>query len=597
MEVEALVGRLADAKLRENARQWLSSDKNPRTLEEAKKLLSESSEEHLKDIFCKNLVFGTAGLRAPMGAGYSRLNDVTIQQASQGFCAYLLERHGKESCGSRGIVIGRDARHNSERFSHIAAAVFLSRGIKVYLFHDPVHTPLVPFALRKLNCVAGVMVTASHNPKIYNGYKVYDSNGVQIIPPVDSHVAQAIRENQALWESVEDLLDRVKGHCHEVPAVKGLLHDPREAMIEAYMSELSRDLCTRREETEKSDLKIVYTAMHGVGWMFASELLKHFGFSKNLIPVEKQCDLDPEFSSVPFPNPEEKGALGMSMEVADQNNVPLIIANDPDADRLACAEKCNGVWRQFTGDEVGIILAAYMADVRASQGIPKDKMLFVCSVVSSKMLKAFAEANKCVFEETPTGFKWMSNKAVELEESRNLMPVLVYEEALGYAVSPLVRDKDGVSAAAVLVELACHLHSRGSCLTRYLAELQARYGHFVTNNGYLPAQPSQQKQALEWLWNSGEYRLSFGRFKVCGLRDVARGKDTAAPDGLSRFPIVAGDMLTLRFDNGAVLSLRPSGTEPKLKWYGELSSQCPETATKELADLVRAVTEALPLSA
>lgn len=207
------------------------------------------------------------------------------------------------------------------------------------------------------------------------------------------------------------------------------------------------------------------------------------------------------------------------------------------------------------------------------------------------------QANGCAFAETPTGFKWMGNKAAELAEARNLMPVLVYEEALGYAVTPIVRDKDGVSAAAVLVELACFLHDRGSCLTSFLAELRARYGHFVTNNGYKPAQPCQQRAALAWLCNGGKYHDSFGRFKVSSVRNVALGTDSGAPDGVCSFPKAAGDMVTLRFENGAVLTLRPSGTEPKLKWYAELGSQDPETASKDLAELVKSVVDALPLSA
>lgn len=190
----------------------------------------------------------------------------------------------------------------------------------------------------------------------------------------------------------------------------------------------------------------------------------------------------------------------------------------------------------------------------------------------------------------------MGNKAVEMEESRNLKPVLVYEEALGYAVTPLVRDKDGVTAAAVLVELACSLQAKGSCLTTYLADLRARYGHFVTNNGYVTAQPLQQKTALAWLCNGGKYHDSFGRFKVASVRNVALGTDSGEADGVCCFPKVAGEMLTLRFENGAVLNLRPSGTEPKLKWYGELGSKDPETGRQDLAELVKAVVDSLPLS-
>ncbi|KAL8270633.1 hypothetical protein Esti_005454 [Eimeria stiedai] len=328
-----------------------------------------------------------------------------------------------------------------------------------------------------------------------------------------------------------------------------------------------------------------------------------------------QCDYDPDFSSVPFPNPEEAGALNMATRTADHHGASLVIANDPDADRLACAEKTNGVWRQFTGDEVGIMLASHLLDIRGAQGIPKSKMLFVCSLVSSKMLKAFAEAiplvlndcglresenarhtNGCVFEETPTGFKWMGNKALECESGgRCLKPVLIYEEALGYAVTSLVRDKDGVSAAAVLVELACMLHARGSTLHSYLSDLRLRYGYYLTNNGYVVADQAQQRLALDFLRNGGKYREYFGNFKVMSVRDAAAGIDTGCMDGTCTLPKGAGEIMTLRFDSGAVFTFRPSGTEPKLKWYAEMrSGNDTDASRKELAALVKAVTGALP---
>ncbi|KAL8270634.1 hypothetical protein Esti_005455 [Eimeria stiedai] len=281
---ESICSRFSDALLREQARKWLSSDKNMQTLDEARRLLESASEDKLKDLFCRYLVFGTAGLRAQMGAGFSRLNDVTIQQTSQGFSIYLANRHGKDACRQRGIVIGRDARHNSERFSHLTAAVFLSRGFKVFLFRAPVHTPLIPFSVRRLNCVAGVMITASHNPKEYNGYKVYDDNGVQIISPVDVEIADSIRANETLWEDVELLFDRVEGRCHLHTGEGGELLDGQEDVVEEYMSAVSADLCSRLEQTTKSDLKVVYTPMHGVGLPFVTELLRRFGYAKGFIP-------------------------------------------------------------------------------------------------------------------------------------------------------------------------------------------------------------------------------------------------------------------------------------------------------------------------
>ncbi|CDI77757.1 phosphoglucomutase, putative [Eimeria acervulina] len=425
MDVEADLSRLRDAAVQQQIRLWLALDKNAQSQQEAKRLIKEASEEQLKEVFCKHLKFGTAGLRAHMGAGFSRLNDVTIQQASQGLADYLIKRHGADICSTRGIIIGRDCRHNSERFSHLAAATFLSRGFRVYLCRSAVHTPLVAFGVLHLNCVAGIVITASHNPKEYNGYKVYDENGAQIIPPVDADIANAIQNNQSLWPEVEEVFDRSKGFIFVSEDKAQQLVDPTKELTEEYLSSITADLCMRKEETQKSSLKVVYTPMHGgLG----------VGVKCTRTSVDEQCIPDPDFSTVSFPNPEEEGALNLAIKKAEENNISFVVANDPDADRLGCAEKVNGEWHQFTGDEIGIMLAAYLLEVRVKQKKEKAKMLFISSVVSSSMLKAFAEANGCVYRCTGTGFKWIENRAALLQQQQSLEPVLLYEEALGFGV-------------------------------------------------------------------------------------------------------------------------------------------------------------------
>ncbi|CDJ37525.1 phosphoglucomutase, putative [Eimeria tenella] len=305
MDAESYLNRLSDSHLKAQARAWLATDRNPQTLAQAQQLLREAPEEELKEIFCKHLVFGTAGLRGLMGPGYSRLNDVTIQQASQGLAMYLLDRHGKEACAARGIVIGRDCRHNSERFANLAAATFLSVGFKVLLCGAPVATPLVAFAALQQQTVAAAAVTASHNPKAYNGFKVFDCNGAQIVPPVDSRIAQAIQQHQELWPSVEKFFCRTSGKCS---AAAANLSDPTAALTEAYVAAIAADLrepegfraaapaaaapaaaaAAAKEEKNNYNFKIVYTPLHGVGLPFVQKLFERCGMADVLLPGNNQ---------------------------------------------------------------------------------------------------------------------------------------------------------------------------------------------------------------------------------------------------------------------------------------------------------------------
>lgn len=583
-------------KLKQAVLDYLAWDPNPKTRQAAEELVKKSSPSDtkmLEDLFLKRLEFGTAGLRGAMGPGFNRMNDVTVMQASQGICLYLLQKYGSAACAERGIVFGFDGRHNSERFAHAAAAVFLSKGVKVYLNSKVTATPMNPFAIVKYGCLAGGQLTASHNPKNDNGYKIYAANGAQIIPPMDSDIASLIASNLQPWDEALALLNPATGLLLD----RSKVIDPYRDVFTSYMDVITRDLCVSKKETAASSLKIVYTAMHGVGYPFVSEILNRFGVqSNNIHYVEEQKFPDPEFSTVCLPNPEEKGAMDLAIALADKVGAPMVVANDPDSDRFASVEKQrDGTWKIFHGDELGILFGAEAYERYCQKNVSKEKMLFICSAVSSRMLQKMAEQEGCRFEETMTGFKWMMNKARDLAESDQCIPCLVYEEALGYALHPDVPDKDGVSALAVWVQMAAKLYNQGKTIGERLDELRKKYGYFVTNNSYFLC---YDKEAIAKLFNEfrngGAYKPALGPYVIKRIRDVTTGYDNGQPDCKCQFPLTpSSQMVTLYFENGAVLTLRTSGTEPKLKWYSELCGSDPKEARAELDCVVDAVIQHL----
>lgn len=335
--------------------------------------------------------------------------------------------------------------------------------------------------------------------------------------------------------------------------------------------------------------------MHGVGFPFVEQiLLDCLRFPRdNLYTVAEQRDADPEFSTVSFPNPEEKGALNLAMQLAEKVGSPLVIANDPDADRFACAEKVKstGQWHVYHGDELGSLIGYLMMQKQMERGIPKDKMLFICSAVSSRMLSQIASTEGCVFTETLTGFKWMMNKAIELQQSNGLVPCLVYEEALGYGINMNCPDKDGVSTSSLWVEAACDLYSRGSSFFELLDDLRKKYGYFVTQNGYYFCyDPSMAMKLVEAFRNKGEYCTKIGDYEVARIRDVMVGYDSASDDRKCEFQATPGqNMVTIFFKNGATVTIRTSGTEPKLKYYCEMSGSSSAIAKAELSKVVQSV--------
>ncbi|KAJ7407782.1 Phosphoglucomutase-2 [Pitangus sulphuratus] len=560
-------GSAGDAALRRAAEQWLLWDKNPKTYAIVKQLLAEGNAGELQKYFGSRMEFGTAGLRAAMGAGISHMNDLTIIQTTQGFCRYLEKNFS--DLKKRGVVIGFDARAHlssggsSKRFARLAANTFISQGVPVYLFSDIIPTPFV----------------------------VYWENGAQIISPHDKGISQAIEENQEPWpQAWEDkLIDS-----------SPLLHDPYAMVNKEYFKDIQKQ-CFYRNINKETNLKFVHTSVHGVGHKFVQLAFKAFDLSPPFA-VPEQKDPDPDFPTVKYPNPEEgKGVLTLSFALAEKDGARIILANDPDADRLAVAEKQDsGEWKVFSGNELGALLGwwiftCWKNNNRDTHAIKDVYML--SSTVSSKILRAIALKEGFHFEETLTGFKWMGNRAKQLMDQGKAV-LFAFEEAIGYMCCPAVLDKDGVSAAVITAEMASFLATRNLSLTEQLKAVYDEYGFHITKASYFICHdPKVIQQLFDNLRNfdgKNTYPKSCGRFKVSGIRDLTTGYDSSQPDQKAILPTSkSSQMITFTFANGGVATMRTSGTEPKIKYYSELcappGNSDVEQLKKELDELVNAL--------
>ncbi|XP_015765502.1 PREDICTED: phosphoglucomutase-2-like [Acropora digitifera] len=585
---DVAVASSGDSGLDEKISEWLSLDQHPDSIAEVNQLIKEMKFEELRAIMMSPLSFGTAGLRSKMGAGFSRINDLTIIQATQGLCKYLEKLF--PDLKERGVVVGYDARNNSKRFAQRTGNVFASQGVPVYLFSKITPTPFVPYCVRRYKCICGVMVTASHNPKDDNGYKVYLDNGAQIKSPHDKGISQCIKENKLPWQNSWILDDR-----------NPLIKDPYNRICSLYFEDI-KQYSFYRDTNSKTSLKCVFTPMHGVGQRFVELAFEAF----NLPPftsVAEQMVPDPNFPTVRYPNPEEgKTALHLAMKTADENSCNVILANDPDSDRMALAEKQpSGQWKVFTGNEIGILFGWWAFTHHKKQHpelYPGSSVYMIASTVSTKMLQSMAREEGFVFKETLTGFKWMGNLAFDLMAQGKTV-LFSFEEAIGFMFGTMVLDKDGISAAVVMAEMASHLRSRGLTLTQQLNSLYNRYGIHVSNNSYyLCYSTSTIKSIFDRIrtLQDGQYPSACGPYKLSAIRDLTVGYDSTEPDCKPVLPVNnSSQMITFYFENGCVATLRTSGTEPKIKYYTELSCKPGErdipSANKILQDVVNNIVE------
>lgn len=529
---------------RAEALAWLAEDPDPDTRDELQRLLDLGDEPGLTDRFGERLQFGTAGMRGPIGAGPNRMNRAMIRRVTAGLADRLNAAAG---AGARGVVIGRDARHKSDEFEADAVRVLAGAGLGVWRFDDVVPTPLVAFAIRYLEAAAGVVITASHNPPSDNGYKVYGPGGRQIVPPLDEEVSDAIDAvgslgSVPLARPDSDLIWRISPEVtdHYVDAVLGLI-----------------------DADGPRDLRIVHTPLHGVAGDLVARVLRAAGFT-DLHVVDSQAEPDPDFPTVAFPNPEEPGAMDLAMALASEVDADLILANDPDGDRIAIGIPAGEGWRMLTGDEIGTVLAEdLLASGRLNRGL---RPAVGTTVVSSSLLRKIAAAHDADYVETLTGFKWICKAAEELDGATM---VLGYEQALGVSIGDLVKDKDGISAALCAADLAARAKADGGGLAGLLDDLVATHGAHATlgRSVLLDTDPDMVQRVLDGLREAPP--AAFDDEPVVEVWDHDAGIMTSPDGSLEQIDLPATPLLRYVGADGTRVMVRPSGTEPKLKFYAE----------------------------
>jgi phosphomannomutase len=536
-----------DSKLLAEVRAWIEDDPDPQTAAQLTALLAAEDEVALRKYFAGFLEFGTAGLRGPLGPGPSCMNQAVVGKTAAGIVAYMKER------SLTSVVIGRDARHGSEVFENISAEIFSGAGFKVSVLPRPLPTPVLAFAVNELGTDVGVMVTASHNPRSDNGYKVYlggtvdgvTYRGSQIISPADKQISSHI-------QSIESLTSMPRGSGWQILD---------EDIVEKYV-ERTKVLAPRPAE-----LKIVYTAMHGVGTKTLQRVFHRAGFP-SLILVQSQAQPDPDFPTLPFPNPEETGALDLALESAKAFDADLVIANDPDADRCSVAIKERDLtWRALRGDEIGAILGEVIAKSAQSGTLAN-------SIVSSSILSKIAAHHQLNFEETLTGFKYIAK-----------IPNLIfgYEEAIGFCVDPqTVNDKDGVSAALLMAQIATDLKNEGKTLNDLLDEIWETYGFHATEQISIRV---SDLELISTLMNKLRTQTitEIAGFKVLSKDDLAKPTNS----------LPATEGLRFNLEKKIRIIIRPSGTEPKIKCYIEVVNSDKSVALSLLEQLRPSLRELL----
>jgi phosphomannomutase len=558
------------------ARELLAEDPDPETRAELEALVRRAeggdaaAREDLADRMSGPLEFGTAGLRGRVEAGLARMNRLAVVKATWGLGSHLLDEasRGGPDPRSRGVVVGFDGRYSSRGFAEDAASVLNGLGIPVRFFPDPVPTPLLSFSVPHLGAAAGIALTASHNPPRDNGYKVYLSTGAQIVSPVDAAIAARIAAAPRLGA-----IARPSAADAAAYGLRVLVDVEDAAVEEAYLGGLEEGAL---HPGVPAPLRLAYTAMHGVGHRLAVRALARAGFAG--VAVEpSQADPDGAFRTVSFPNPEEPGAMDRVLARAAEAGAELVLANDPDADRLAAAvpDPSRRGYRMLSGNEIGVLLADDAIEYAATGGRRK---LVVTTIVSSSLLSRMARDRDVDYRETLTGFKWIADEAIHAERE-GLAFVFGYEEALGFTMGPLVRDKDGIGAALRLAELARFLKTGGMSLLDRLDDLLVAHGlsHQVQWSVVLPGAEGRARidAAMARLRSSPPGRI--GTSPVVRVLDALAGEEGVRgerrPSGLPR-----ADVLAFQAEDGARLTVRPSGTEPKIKFYLELVGEARERA-------------------
>ncbi|KAB0481313.1 phospho-sugar mutase [Vibrio sp. IB15] len=542
----------------QDAMNWLARDPDPRTREELQHLIDEGMHDELKDRFTQRLEFGTAGLRGKVGCGPNRMNRLVIQETATGLGHYLIEHVANATM--RGVVVGYDGRLDSKQFAIDTASVLTALGIKVYLTSNVAATPIVAFGIEHFNAAAAVVVTASHNPPEYNGFKVYWENGAQIIPPHDAGIAAEIDSAATKPIPLMSLSDA---------ETQGKLVWLTEGYYQTYRAAINKSPFVKND-IESANTTIAYTAMHGVGAQMAEDLLHDSGFHK-VFSVAEQREPDGHFPTVNFPNPEEKGAMDLVVNLAKSVDADIACANDPDADRFAVAVRTDdGSYKMLTGDQVGVLFAHYLL----SKPHTKNQLVGN-SIVSSTLLEKVANSHGATYFQTLTGFKWLANIGMQLEDEQDEF-LFAYEEALGYTIGTQVRDKDGLSAIVVFAQLVEELKSQGRTVWDLLAQISFEHG--VHTNAQRSIALDPDSPSIGSKLRAAQPKTING-IAISVIEDLHSSLRFITGGATEAINLPASDVLIYHLEDGSRIIVRPSGTEPKVKVYYETVTKFEGTET------------------
>ena len=563
--------------------EWLESNEID---EETKKELKEiaGNDEEIKDSFYKNLEFGTAGLRGIVGAGTNRMNKYTVGKATQGLANYIIKNNGQK----RGVVIAYDSRNMSQEFSKLACLILNANGIKTYRFESLRPTPELSFSVRYLNCISGIVITASHNPPKYNGYKVYWEDGAQISNPVDAEITQEVNAITSYSE--------IKEISEKEAVEKGLYNIVGEEIDNEYIKYLkSNSLNPDIIKEYGKDIKIVYTPLHGTGKKLALRILDELGFT-NVHIVKEQAEPDGKFPTVKYPNPEDPAAFELALKLAKEIDADIVVANDPDADRIGLHVKDSktGEYVLFNGNMIGLTVADYLINQKREKGLLDKKSALIKTIVSSNMADRICEENDVKLFEVLTGFKNVAAKIRQFERENSYKCIMGYEESYGCLVGDKVRDKDGIIALMLLSEAAAYYKKQGLTLWDNMQNMYKKYGYYQENQVSIVLEGADGAQKIKNMMENVRNNppKAIGKYKILKFRDYLNGtiKDYNTEE-INKVELPKSNVLYFELENDFWCCMRPSGTEPKIKFYMGATGENIEDAKNKVNEVTEGMKE------
>ncbi len=562
---------------KEKYQEWINS---PIIDEETKNKLKKISnnEKEIEDSFYKELEFGTAGLRGILGVGTNRMNKYTVGKATQGLANFIIKEKGQE----RGVAIAYDSRNYSKEFSQIAALILNANGIKTYVFESLRPVPELSFAVRYLKCISGIMITASHNPAKYNGYKVYGEDGAQVTSPKDKQIMDEVN-------NIKDYA-QIKTIEKEEAIKKGLFNQIGEKIDEAYINEIKKQSLNPEIIKKQENLSIVYTPLHGTGNIPVQKILNEIGF-KNINIVKEQQEPDGNFPTVEYPNPEDKKAFKLALELAQKVDAQIILATDPDADRLGVYVKDTktNTYIPFTGNMSALIILEYILSQRKEKNTIPENGVVIKSIVSSTMAKPITQKYNVRLEEVLTGFKYIGEKIKEYEINKKYEYIFGYEESYGCLVGTHARDKDAIVAVMLLCEAAAYYKEKNMTLWDQMINMYNEYGYYKEGIKQVTLEGIDGAEKIKEIMDNFRKNppKNFGSFKVEKIRDYNNSIILeAGTNKTEKINMPKSNVLYYELSNDSWIAVRPSGTEPKIKYYIGVKGKSIEEANEMLEELM-----------